>query len=93
MHWPRRRGRRWTRVTRTIVTVNTHGKTRARPTERRSGSDRRLRESTPPGAWERRRSVEPRKPEVAELDITPSQWDLLHGDAFPAANGKPSENV
>jgi len=74
-----------------MFSVNTHGKTPLRHAERRSGLDRRLRESTPPSAWERRRSVEPRKPDVAELEMTPSQWDLLHVDAFPAAMGKPSK--
>ena len=73
-----------------MARVNTHGKTQTRPAERRSGKDRRRRESTPPAGWERRRSVEPRKPDVAELEITPSQWDLLHGDAFPVANGTPT---
>jgi hypothetical protein len=73
-----------------MARVNTHGKTQTRPAERRSGNDRRRRESTPPAGWERRRSVEPRKPDVAELEITPSQWDLLHGDAFPVANGTPT---
>jgi hypothetical protein len=70
-----------------MAPVNTHGKTQARSVERRSGNDRRLDESLPPGTWERRRSVEPRKPDVAELEITPSQWDLLHADALPVANG------
>ena len=70
-----------------MVAVTTHGKTQAQSVERRSGKDRRRHESQPPGTWERRRSVEPRKPEVAELEITPSQWDLLHGDALPVANG------
>jgi len=45
--------------------------------ERRSGNDRRRRESAPPASWERRRAIEPRKPEVAELEMTASQWDLL----------------
>ncbi len=84
-------GGRRAHVTRTMVSVNTPGKTQARPAERRSGHDRRRRESAPPGGWERRRSVGPRKPDVAELEITPSQWDLLHGDAFPAANGTPTD--
>jgi len=70
--------------------VKTHSKPLVAPGERRQGIDRRRRESAPPGAWERRRSVEPRKPEVAEVEMTPSQWDALHGDAFPQAAGTPS---
>ena len=38
----------------------------------------------PPGGWERRRNVEPRKPEVVELEISPSQWDELQSE-FPHA--------
>jgi len=51
--------------------------------ERRSGVDRRQRDVGPPDGWERRRSVEPRKPEVTELEFTPSQWGILHGDTLP----------
>jgi len=42
----------------------------------------------PPGGWERRRNVEPRKPEVTELEISPSQWDALQGEVQPAAAAK-----
>ncbi|HMO48091.1 MAG TPA: hypothetical protein PKB14_18925 [Rubrivivax sp.] len=62
-------------------------------TERRTGRDRRQTEGTPPSGWERRRRMEPRRPEVVELEMTPSQWDALHGDVrVPLAgvpNGKP----
>ncbi|MGV8824241.1 hypothetical protein [Methylibium petroleiphilum] len=51
----------------------------AHPTERRTGRDRRRTESPePPGGRERRRNVEPRKPDVAELDLSLSQWDALN---------------
>lgn len=53
--------------------------------ERRSGGDRRQRETTTALRPERRRGVEPRKPEVVELDLTLSQWDALHAAADPAA--------
>ena len=53
------------------------------PAERRSGKDRRQREDAPPGGRERRRGIEPRRPEVIEVDITPSQWDALQDAAFP----------
>jgi len=57
--------------------------------DRRSGRDRRQRDSGPPDGWERRRSVEPRKPEVVELEFTPSQWGALSGDTMPAELGQP----
>jgi len=57
--------------------------------ERRSGNDRRQREALPPTDWERRRSLEPRKPEVFDLEVTPSQWDALQQEAFPEAAGRP----
>jgi hypothetical protein len=46
--------------------------------DRRAGKDRRQIESGPPGGRERRRNVEPRKPEVEEIDLTLSQWDALN---------------
>jgi hypothetical protein len=57
--------------------------------ERRTGLDRRRHEGKPPLGWERRRSVEPRKPEVAELDLTESQWGALQGDPVPGPVGSP----
>jgi len=46
--------------------------------DRRHGVDRRKVDSGPPaGIRERRKSVEPRQPDVQELDITPSEWDRL----------------
>jgi len=36
-------------------------------TDRRSGRDRRNAEAGPPTPYERRRTIEPRQPEVAEL--------------------------
>jgi hypothetical protein len=44
------------------------------PTDRRSGQERRKVDKAPPGGRDRRVSVEPRKPEVQELEITPSAW-------------------
>jgi hypothetical protein len=53
-------------------------------TERRSGKDRRHAESSaPPGGRERRRNVEPRRPDVAELDLSLSQWDALNELPLP----------
>jgi hypothetical protein len=55
------------------------------PTEdRRSGRDRRRADQGPPGTADRRRGVEPRQPEVMEIEMSPSQWMTLTGDA--AAN-------
>lgn len=65
--------------------MNTNSKPSAPSLERRSGRDRRQREDTPPRGWDRRRGVEPRRPEVVELDLTPSQWDALGGDSVVSA--------
>lgn len=51
---------------------------------RRTGRDRRQRDvGPPPGQRERRVSIEPRKPEVLEVDPTDSAWaelqELLKG--------------
>jgi hypothetical protein len=54
----------------------------AAPTERRTGADRRKRDIAPPAGWERRRNVDPRMPEVTELELTDSQWAVLHGSTF-----------
>lgn len=44
---------------------------------RRTGADRRKVEKGPPGGRERRVSLEPRKPDVVEREVTPSEWDSL----------------
>ncbi|HNW64827.1 MAG TPA: hypothetical protein PKJ32_17590 [Piscinibacter sp.] len=63
-----------------------------RTSERRSGTDRRRADKGPPGRVDRRRVVEPRKPEVAELDVSDSEWGALTEQAFPApAAKKPPE--
>lgn len=49
----------------------------ARTVERRSGKDRRVADKPPPAGRERRRTAEPRKPEVTEIDMTQSQWSRL----------------
>ena len=46
-------------------------------TDRRSGRDRRQVDKGPPSGRERRVGMEPRKPEVQELDFTPSEWTAL----------------
>lgn len=49
----------------------------SRANERRSGQDRRVRDVAPPQGIERRRSIESRKPEVRELDLTDTEWGRL----------------
>lgn len=55
-----------------------HPAAQASRPDRRSGSDRRKVDKGPPkGLRERRVSVEPRKPEVQEVEISPSDWASL----------------
>jgi hypothetical protein len=58
--------------------------------ERRSGRDRRKKDLGLPAGWERRRGVEPRRPEVVELEFTPSQWDAVSDEAAPHGPTPPS---
>jgi len=56
--------------------------------DRRSGVDRRQQETASPLSYERRRSVEPRQPDVTELNLTPEELEALGftrapGDAAP----------
>jgi len=46
-------------------------------TNRRTGVDRRKVDKGPPGGRERRVSLEPRKPDVVERELTPSEWATL----------------
>ena len=46
-------------------------------TDRRTGRDRRQKDAEPPKGIERRRGIEPRKPEVSELQISESDWGRL----------------
>ena len=47
------------------------------PVERRSGRDRRQVDKGPPTGRERRLGMEPRKPEVVEIEMTNSEWAAL----------------
>lgn len=60
---------------------------RPRTTERRSGTDRRVADSLPAGKVDRRRSVDSRKPEVVELDMTNSEWSALSQLPVPPTKG------
>lgn len=50
--------------------------------ERRQGMDRRRVDAPAPGAHERRRGIEPRRPEVTELELSESQWAELQVEAL-----------
>mgnify|MGYP001210441333 CR=1 FL=1 len=56
---------------------NKKARATAQPTERRSGIDRRKEDKGPPSGRERRVGMEPRKPEIQEIDLTPSEWAAL----------------
>ena len=45
--------------------------------DRRSGADRRKVDIAPPGRIDRRRSIDARRPDVVELDMSNSEWSAL----------------
>ena len=61
------------------MTKKTETNHKSREADRRSGKDRRKLDVVPSGKPERRRSVESRKPEVVELDMSTSEWGALGG--------------
>lgn len=56
---------------------------KAPPIDRRRGSDRRRIDQGPPRGRDRRVGLEPRKPEVIEVDMTDSDWARLQDGAVP----------
>jgi hypothetical protein len=72
------------------MTTHTNGKKPAQA-DRRSGADRRRVDKGPPGGRERRRLVEPRRPEVAELDMSESEWASLAAELPPPPPIPPAE--
>jgi hypothetical protein len=60
---------------------------KAPKSDRRSGADRRQVEQGPPGRRERRVSVEPRGPEVQDVELTPSEWASLNEFPPPTKSG------
>lgn len=54
--------------------------TSASAAERRSGRDRRKADKGSPHGRERRVGMEPRKPEISEVEISPSEWAALEED-------------
>ena len=60
--------------------------------DRRSGADRRKIDALPLGKVDRRRSIDSRKPEVVELDMSNSEWSALQPELpiTPRPDRKPS---
>lgn len=58
--------------------------------DRRSGVDRRKVDKGPPGGRERRVGIEPRRPEVVEREVSPSEWDSLRDTLPPAPAPAPA---
>lgn len=56
------------------------------PMDRRSGRDRRQTVGQPPQNHERRVTVEPRQPEVIEIEVTPEELDAM---GFTTRQGTP----
>jgi hypothetical protein len=48
--------------------------------DRRSGTDRRKVDIAPPGRVDRRRSIDARKPDMVELDMSNSEWSALQAE-------------
>ena len=51
--------------------------------DRRTGRDRRKVDRGSPTGRERRVSIEPRKPEISEIEISPSEWAALEEQLKP----------
>ena len=64
-------------------------KERRTNTDRRSGKDRRQREDGPPTSYERRRAVEPRQPELTELNL--SEEELRELGFMPGTSATPQQ--
>ena len=60
--------------------VVTQGKKKTPAADRRSGGDRRRVDKGSPNGRERRVGMEPRKPEISEVEISPSEWAALEED-------------
>lgn len=58
--------------------------------ERRSGRDRRQAEQGPPNGIERRKGIEPRQPEVREIELSASEWAQLEANVLPAQPASPA---
>ena len=56
---------------------------KSREGDRRSGVDRRKVDVGPPSRHERRRSLESRKPDVVEIEMSNSEWGALAHKPLP----------
>lgn len=65
------------------MTKKAGSKDKAGEADRRSGADRRKLDLAPPVKAERRRSVESRKPDVVELEMSASEWGSLAHEPPP----------
>lgn len=61
------------------------------PCDRRSGKDRRQTEAGPPDKHERRRSIEPRQPEVRELHLSPEELVAMGFGTVQADTSAPNK--
>ncbi|GAA4420131.1 hypothetical protein [Acidovorax lacteus] len=57
--------------------------------DRRSGQDRRQAELGPPGSNERRTTIEPRQPEMVEIEVTEEELRALGFE--PSAPSQPTQ--
>jgi hypothetical protein len=72
------------------VTSNADNKKDKPAPERRAGIDRRRVDLGPPNGIERRKGMEPRKPDVQEVDLTASDWANFDAQQ-PLKPKKPTE--
>jgi hypothetical protein len=59
----------------------------APPVERRACKDRRKAENGPPSRHERRTTLEARRPQVVELEMSPSEWAMFDDPAPAGSSG------
>ena len=65
------------------MTGKTGNQRTVRSTDRRSGKDRRKADVLRPGLRDRRRTVESRRPDVSEIEMSSSEWDSLKEEPPP----------
>jgi hypothetical protein len=75
-----------------LVMVQRHGDPKTVP-DRRSGKERRKTEMAPVKGRDRRRNIEPRRPVVTEIELTPTEWDDLQQQAFEPVPPKSPRKV
>lgn len=61
--------------------------TSAAAAERRSGRDRRKADKGSPQGRERRVGMEPRKPEISEVEMSPTEWAALEEELLRRKSG------